>query len=212
MGHVTQNVLDFYTLGKHVMYSTSVKDNVNFFHFCTLEFFLGNIIGMKSFFGEKKDTHFMQQALVQARKALAFNEVPIGAVIVSPKGNIIARAYNKVEKTFSQLAHAECLVIQKATKKYKNWRLQGCWLYVTLQPCAMCMHVMRMSRLQGVVYAAESPLFGFHLDNIATLPVYQKDIFTVLKGVKQQEAAALLKQFFKKKRKEKSSGSKKAES
>src|SRR3990167_8787540 len=85
------------------------------------------------------DDFGMEHALQQAYKANDKNEVPIGAVILNKDGKIIARAYNQVEKKETQLAHAELQVLDKATKKMKRWRLHDCTLYVTLQPCMMCM-------------------------------------------------------------------------
>lgn len=154
-----------------------------------------------SIFGQKKDIYFMQQALKQAEKAAASDEVPIGAVIVNKDGDIIARGYNKVETQHTQTAHAEMLAIAKAGKKLNDWRLEDCWVYVTLEPCAMCMVLIRLSRMKGVVFGADSPLFGYRLDKMLQLPVYKKDTFITVKGVLADEAASLLKQFFKKKRK-----------
>lgn len=149
-----------------------------------------------------KDAHFfMQRALAQARKALAKDEVPIGAVVVSPEGVIVGRGHNQVEKRGCQIAHAEMLAVQQACKKLGDWRLNGYWVYVTLEPCSMCMNFMKLSRVAGVVYGAQSPLFGYHLDNDAGHRVYNKNDVQIQKGVCAEEAASLLKQFFKKKRK-----------
>lgn len=156
----------------------------------------------ESLFGKERDEYFMSQALVQARKAAAQNEVPVGAVLVSPEGKIVARAYNAVEKECSQCAHAELLVIAKAGKKLHNWRLEGCWLYITLQPCVMCIGLIRLSRLDGIVYGATSPLFGSGLDIAIPSQVYKSDI-AIVGGVLQDQAAVLLKEFFQNKRKEK---------
>ena len=92
-----------------------------------------------SIFGADRDTWFMEQALKEADKAYAKNEVPIGAVVVNAKGTIIARGHNCVEKEHTQSAHAEIRAIKKAGKKIGDWRLSNCWLYVTLEPCSMCM-------------------------------------------------------------------------
>lgn len=119
----------------------------------------------ESIFGHEKDLFFMSQALLQAQKALDKDEVPVGAVVVNADGVIIARGMNCTEAHHTQHAHAESLAIAKAGKKMRDWRLEGCWIYVTLEPCAMCMHLILLSRLAGVVFGASSPLFGFHLDN-----------------------------------------------
>jgi tRNA(adenine34) deaminase len=156
----------------------------------------------ESLFGKERDEYFISQALVQARKAAAQNEVPVGAVVVNPEGKIVARAYNAVEKKTSQCAHAELLALAKASKKLHNWRLEGYWLYVTLQPCMMCMALIRLSRLNGIVYGATSPLFGSCLDGAIPSQVYKSDI-AIVGGVLQDQAAVLLKEFFQNKRKEK---------
>lgn len=144
---------------------------------------------------------FMQHALAQARKALACDEVPIGAIVVAPDGTIVGRGYNQVEKRGCQVAHAEMRAIQQACKKLGDWRLGGHWVYVTLEPCSMCMSFMKLSRVAGVVYGAESPLFGYHLDKDAGHRVYNKNTVQIQAGVCAEEAVSLLKQFFKNKRK-----------
>lgn len=158
------------------------------------------MISGESIFGAQRDIFFMEQALAQARKALAHDEVPVGAVVVDAHGNIIARAYNAVEKQCSQRAHAESLALARAGKKCNNWRLDGHWLYVTLQPCIMCMGLIRLSRLDGVLYAAPSPLFGSGLDLELPSAVYKREI-ALIGGILQDEATVLLKEFFQTKRK-----------
>jgi len=156
---------------------------------------------LETVFGKDKDLFFMQEALAQAQYAYNIDEVPIGAVVVDAKGDIIARAYNSVERDCTQRAHAESLAIEAAGKYLHDWRLQGCWLYVTLEPCSMCMGLIKLSRLAGVVYGAPSPLFGFRLDNQEDLWVYKKDAVSVIEGVMADETAKLLKQFFHSRRK-----------
>lgn len=153
-----------------------------------------------SIFGLEKDLEFMNIALEQARKAASIQEVPIGAVIVNAQGKVLARGFNHVEKNKSQSCHAEIIALTKAGKKLNDWRLEGCWLYVTLQPCAMCMGLIGLSRLRGLVYGAVSPLFGYRLDNGISSRVYKKDTLEIIAGVASQEAAVLLQQFFKQKR------------
>ena len=156
---------------------------------------------MESVFGAEKDHIFMQEALVLAECAAAQGEVPIGAVVVNAAGEIVGRGYNSVERDYTQRSHAESMAIEQASKKLGNWRLMGHWLYVTLEPCSMCMGLIKLSRLDGVVYGAASPLFGFRLDNQDDLWVYKRDVFSLIEGVKKEESAALLKNFFHKKRK-----------
>ena len=85
----------------------------------------------------KNDEYFMRQAIKEARKAEALDEVPIGAVLVHD-GKILARGHNLREKKQSSLAHAEIVAIEKACRKTGSWRLEDCVLYVTLEPCPMC--------------------------------------------------------------------------
>ena len=156
---------------------------------------------MESIFGKEKDVFFMQEAVKQAKLAAEIDEVPIGAIVVNSEGDIIARAYNSVERDCTQGSHAECLAIELAGKHQGDWRLHGCWLYVTLEPCSMCMGLIKLSRLTGVVYGAESPLFGFSLDNEEDAWLYKKGIISIVEGIGGDEAADLLKNFFHKKRK-----------
>lgn len=138
---------------------------------------------------------FMDKALKQAKIAFKKNEVPIGAIIVNKEGNIIARAYNAVECKNTQTAHAEVLAIQKATKKLGDWRLNGCVLYVTLEPCLMCFSLIQLSRLSGIVFGAQSTLFG--TSTVEKHPIYAKDIL-IEGGVRKEECLELLTSFFNK--------------
>ncbi|HLW72941.1 MAG TPA: nucleoside deaminase [Candidatus Babeliales bacterium] len=156
---------------------------------------------LETVFGKEKDLLFMQEALKEAQIAYEIDEVPIGAVVVNSEGVIIARSHNSVERDCTQRAHAEGLAIEAAGKSLGDWRLNGHWLYVTLEPCSMCMGLIKLSRLAGVVYGAASPLFGFHLDNRQDLPIYKKDDLSVVEGVMVDETAELLKKFFHNKRK-----------
>ncbi len=155
---------------------------------------------MSSVFGAERDSHYMKLALTQAKKAFMSDEVPVGAVIVDQQGNVISRAYNVVEKRSTQAAHAEVLAIAKAGKALGDWRLLQCWLYVTLEPCSMCMNLSVLSRLQGVVFGARSPLFGYGLDKNTASSLYNGDALRVVEGVCSQDSSQLLKQFFQQKR------------
>ena len=145
---------------------------------------------------------YMDLALAQAGRAFALNEVPVGALIVDGDGKVIARAHNVVERKKTQTAHAELLVLAKAGKKIGDWRLENCWLYVTLQPCSMCWNAILLSRLQGVVYGATSTLFGYHLDKHTDSLLYKDRSMplSVVTGVRAEESKALLQRFFKQKR------------
>lgn len=149
----------------------------------------------------KYHAQYMQLALSQAQLAFDANEVPIGAVIVAPNGQILAQACNATESTHSQTAHAELLAIAQAGAIQGDWRLQDCWIYVTLEPCAMCMNAIIISRLAGLVYGAPSPLFGYlKVDKEGSSWLYKRDALTILEGIGQAEAKQLLQQFFKQKR------------
>lgn len=147
-------------------------------------------------FSSEKDAWLMQQALKEAGKAFAKNEVPIGAVVVDSAGAIVGRGYNRVGKEHTQLAHAEMRALEKAGKKIGDWRLNGCSIFVTLEPCSMCMGLIKLSRIKNLVYGAESPLFGFHLDNDPNNQVYKKDALTIISGVGKDNAESMLKLFF----------------
>jgi len=151
-------------------------------------------------FGQKKDIFFMKKALAQAQKAYASEEVPVGAIVVDSQGKVIGRGYNLVGKRNTQAAHAEVIAISKAGKKIGDWRLNGCWLYVTLEPCSMCMSLALLSRLDGVVYGATSPVFGYQLDKELHFQLYKYGALLVVSGVCAEESSALLKDFFRHKR------------
>lgn len=151
-------------------------------------------------FGHEQDHYYMERALTCAHKAYEQDEVPIGAVVVDNNGVIIGRGYNRVEQLSSQNAHAEIRALVAATKKRNDWRLDGCWLYVTLEPCTMCMGLIALSRLEGVVFGAASPLFGYRLDKDADIWLYKKDAVQSIEGVCALQSTEILKKFFKKQR------------
>ncbi|MGB8467994.1 MAG: nucleoside deaminase [Candidatus Babeliales bacterium] len=147
----------------------------------------------------RDEIYYMKKAVAQARKAYAIDEVPVGAVLVDEQGAIVGTGYNQVEKKKQQQAHAEMIAIARAAKKRGDWRLNGCALYVTLQPCAMCMGLIQLSRISLLVYGCQSKLFGYQLDKEGAIQLYNRDI-AVQAGVLSDDAAQLLKQFFKQKR------------
>ena len=148
------------------------------------------------------DQAFMQKALGQALKAFEADEIPIGAIVVSPEGNIIGAGYNQTELQHSQSRHAEVLAIEQAGKVANTWRLSDCTMYVTVQPCLMCMGLICLSRIMRVVYGAESPVFGYDLGKEGFPAVYQKHLKGISSGVLNEESQRLLEEFFKKRRKE----------
>jgi len=147
-------------------------------------------------FGVQQDIIFMSVALEQAEIAAQQGEVPVGAVVIDEKGAIIARAYNQVEHKGTQRAHAEMLALEQAAASRGNWRLLGCWLYVTLEPCTMCMGLARLSRVAGVVYGARSPLMGYSLQDT----LGGREDMVVIRGVQAEKAELVLKKFFKRRR------------
>ena len=150
-----------------------------------------------------KDEFYMGKALEEARLAAAVGEIPIGAVIIYQK-KVIARAYNLRESLPCATAHAELLAIEKACRVLGRWRLTGCTLYVTVEPCPMCAGAIVNSRLDRVVYGCDDPKAGvvqslFHIvDNPAL-----NHLVRVTSGVRQDECAALVKQFFRRRRAQK---------
>ncbi len=153
------------------------------------------------FYEKNTKEFYMNKALAQAKVALKKNEVPVGAIVVDEQGVVIARAYNQVELKKCHAAHAEVLAIQKACKKRNNWRLTGCTIYVTLEPCLMCLGLIQLSRLQGIVFGAQSTLFGTELlHNFRTnRPSFAKHL-SVEGGIKEEASIALLRLFFSDKR------------
>lgn len=100
------------------------------------------------------DEEYMEKALALAEKAFALGEIPVGALVVDPEGNIIGEGYNLRETTHSPTAHAEVLAIEQAAKTLGQWRLSDCTLYVTLEPCPMCAGAAMNARLKRIVYGA----------------------------------------------------------
>lgn len=145
----------------------------------------------------KNDEYFMQRALKEAKKASENDEVPVGCVIVY-NNCIIAKAHNQRKKLNSPLGHAEIIAIQKAAKKLNSWILEDCTIYITLEPCIMCMGTILQSRISRIVYGADEPKFGAlgSLIDLSTLKSNHHII--VSKNLFSNESAVLLKDFFKK--------------
>lgn len=150
-----------------------------------------------SIFDHQHDIFCMTQALELAKQAGAAGEVPIGAVVVDQNGAIIGGGYNRVESAGCQTAHAEAHAIKDAAQALGTWRLENCWIYVTLEPCMMCIGLIRLSRIKGLVYGAKSPLFGYCGPDVVATPLYKDISLIVLSGVMELEAKALLQDFFK---------------
>ena len=148
------------------------------------------------------DTDFMRIALGEAQKAAALGEVPVGAVVVM-QGEVIARGFNQPISTHDPSAHAEMLALRAAAEKMGNYRLPGCELFVTLEPCIMCAGAMMHARLARVVYAAPDPKTGAAGSVINPFDDRRLNHHTqVLGGVLADEAAQMLSGFFARRRAE----------
>lgn len=141
------------------------------------------------------DVLFMQQAIAEAIKAQNVDEIPVGAVIVNKEGIIVARAYNQTEQKGSQLAHAEILALQQLAENKKGWRLEDYTIYVTLQPCMMCMGALLLSRIGKIVYGATSQVYGVKIELLDISPAYISAT-KVYAGVCEKEIQEMLKRFF----------------
>lgn len=147
-----------------------------------------------------RDEFYMQQALEHAHRAAEAGEVPVGAVIISPYGDIIGTGYNTVERDRCQSRHAEIGAIENACTTLKTWHLDGCTLYVTLEPCIMCIGLCTLSRIERIVYGADSPLFGGHISGEEAIALSRGHIKNVTAHVGEKESIDLLKTFFSTKR------------
>ena len=138
----------------------------------------------------------MSEALSAAHEAAALGEVPVGAVVVR-EGREIARAFNRREIDRDPLAHAEILAIRQAASVVGDWRLIGCSLYVTLEPCAMCAGALVNSRIETLVFGASDPKAGFcgSLGDLVEDPRLNHRL-EVRRGVLEEESRTLLKDFF----------------
>ncbi|MBN2754591.1 MAG: nucleoside deaminase [Candidatus Goldbacteria bacterium] len=148
----------------------------------------------------KHHEYYMKEALKEAAKAAKKDEVPVGAVIVSD-GKIIARGHNLIRSKKDPSAHAEMIAIKKAAKKMDNERLNGCVLYVNIEPCCMCAGAILLARLHSVVYAAKEPKTGAcgSVHDVLNNPKSNHRV-TIVNGIMENESADLLRSFFKKKR------------
>ncbi|OEF99640.1 tRNA-specific adenosine deaminase [Vulcanibacillus modesticaldus] len=144
---------------------------------------------------------FMREALIEARKAEEIGEVPIGAVIVKD-GIIIARGHNLRETTKDPTAHAEMIAIHRASRELGGWRLHGCTLYVTLEPCQMCAGALVQARVDHLVYGAKDPKAGCAgtLFNLLQDERFNHQV-DITSGVLEEESSKMLKDFFTKLRK-----------
>jgi len=142
------------------------------------------------------DTRWMEEALAEARRAADLGEVPVGAVVVYG-GRILGRGHNRRETLEDPLAHAEFLALAEASRSIEGWRLSGCTLYVTLEPCAMCAGALVNSRIDRLVYGARDPKAGFcgSLGDLVRDPRLNHRL-EVTAGILETESATLLREFF----------------
>ena len=140
--------------------------------------------------------HFMGEALREAGVAAERGEVPIGAV-VAHAGRIIGRGHNQTEMLRDATAHAEMLALTQAAEALGGWRLTGCTLYSTAEPCTMCCGAMVLCRVERLVYGAPDPKFGavVSIADVLSNPRHNHRV-EVISGVRADEAAELLKAFF----------------
>jgi tRNA(adenine34) deaminase len=146
------------------------------------------------------DINLMQVAIAEAEKAMASNEVPVGA-IVTWSGEIIGKGFNRIIQDSDPSAHAEVIAIRNAAANQKNYRLKGATVYVTLEPCAMCVGAMIQARIQRLVFGAYDPQTGavgsvLDLSNIKEF----NHRFEINGGLLEAECSAMLKDFFAEKR------------
>lgn len=158
----------------------------------------------------RDEEKFMKEAIRQAKKAYALREVPIGCVIVY-EGKIIARGYNRRNTDKNTTSHAEINAIRKASKKLGDWRLEGCTLYVTLEPCQMCAGAIVQARIDKVVIGSMNPKAGCagSLLNLLEMDGFNHKV-EVERGVLEEECSTMLSGFFKELRMEKAKAKAKA--
>ena len=148
----------------------------------------------------KDDRYYMGEALIEADKAQKKDEVPVGCVIVR-NGKIISRAHNVKERRKSALMHAEVAAIMRASRRLRRWRLSDCTLYVTLEPCPMCMGAVLSARFNRLVYGTTDPKAGacgsvYHINEGGLNHTVE-----VTGGVRKDECAGILTNYFRGKRK-----------
>ncbi len=150
-----------------------------------------------------EDERFMKAALAQARKAYALDEVPIGCVIVY-EGKIIARGYNRRNTDKNTTSHAEINAIRKASKRLGDWRLEGCTIYITLEPCQMCAGAIVQARITRAVIGSMNAKAGCggSILNLLEMPQFNHQV-EVTRGILQEECSSMLSEFFRELREKK---------
>lgn len=161
----------------------------------------GKIIERKT--DMQTDEKYMKEAVKQAKKAYAIGDVPIGCVIVYGD-KIIARGYNKRNKNKTTLAHAELLAIAKAAKKLGDWRLEGCTMYITLEPCQMCAGAIVQARIERVVIGSMNPKAGCagSIINLLQMKQFNHQV-EMTTGVLEETCSKMMSDFFRELREKK---------
>lgn len=154
---------------------------------------------------EVDEAYFMLQAIKEAYKARKAKEVPIGAVIIKD-GEIIAKGFNKCISLFDPTAHAENIALRKAAKKFKNYRLNNCSIYVTIEPCIMCIGALINARIKRIIFGAFDKKIGA-CESIYKMAIHKKINHKIeIGGGKEKylstKCADIIKNFFKEKRTE----------
>lgn len=146
---------------------------------------------------------YMREAIKQAKKAEKLLEVPIGCVIVHD-GKIIARGYNRRNTDKNTIAHAETYAIKRASKRLGDWRLEGCTMYVTLEPCQMCSGAIVQSRIDEVVIGCMNPKAGCagSILNLLDMPAFNHQV-KITKGILEEECSEMMSGFFRRLRDQK---------
>ena len=145
----------------------------------------------------EKQEQYMKEAIRQAKKARKLNEVPIGCVIVY-EDEIIARGYNRRNTDKNTLSHAELNAIKKASRFLGDWRLEGCTMYITLEPCQMCAGAIVQARVSNVVIGSMNPKAGCagSVLNLLEMDGFNHKV-NVTRGIMEQECSEMLSAFFK---------------
>jgi tRNA(adenine34) deaminase len=141
------------------------------------------------------DHDMMTKARARARRSARLGEVPVGCIITDSRGTIIGAGHNTIENHQTQLAHAEIKALKQANKALNGWRLEDCTVYVTLEPCAMCLGALLLSRPKKIIYGARSPLFGMVPLHPQMPPAYTTHT-TIVGGLQEAECSDILKHFF----------------
>jgi tRNA(adenine34) deaminase len=151
--------------------------------------------------GALDDQALMQAALAEARKAWEEGEVPVGAIVVDPAGKIIGRGYNRPIASSDPTSHAEIVALRQAAAHSRNYRLPGCVMYVTIEPCIMCLGALLQARIQRLVFGAPDPKGGACV-SLYRLPEDERlnHRLEVVAGVAEADCRNLLQEFFRRRR------------